>query len=497
MGTQIQVRRGTTAEHASFTGAAGELTANTTKKNSGSPRRGYRGRRRNDARRRLTMPPSSMNFPSITAGDATKIIRVNSGGTGYELDDRYFTETGGNLAKATGNITLTAGTLSAALLKSTDGYVELTARSGPPSSPVVGVTYLADGTGWDPLSLGVPHAVTYHSVGVGYVPAYTLLAEQADGSLALASGDIEITDGGIKFTERTAAPSTPKPGGVYCADGATWDPLSRSGTDPYLVFYDGAAYVSFAAASSLPSATSGDSGKVIGVSSAGLFELDTILEQSIKAVYGTVTLSNSEMQNPGATWATLFAGSAGHTYLVRVFASNVDTSNSQTVQIDDNSLGAGLQFELPPQSGPVVVGEFFVDGAEALRCYSDSTNVRVWSDVDTDPEGVTALSSITGAAILSYVATTPTIVHTGAYAAQQVRLFTCVKWGGTEEVCTAEWYQYAAALTLSVANPVLTLDMLPYYMFQSRISVSDTLKLAAAATASNQLWWGYAVKEVV
>jgi len=48
--------------------------------------------------------------------------------------------------------------------------------------------------------------------------------------------------GAFRMNPRSSAPSSPVTGGMYTADGTTWDPASKGGAVPYPVFYDGVSY---------------------------------------------------------------------------------------------------------------------------------------------------------------------------------------------------------------------------------------------------------------
>ena len=51
-----------------------------------------------------------------------------------------------------------------------------------------------------------------------------------------------LADGGLYSGYLDAPPDSPTAGAFYVADGATWDPASKSGAVPYPVFWDGASY---------------------------------------------------------------------------------------------------------------------------------------------------------------------------------------------------------------------------------------------------------------
>lgn len=51
-----------------------------------------------------------------------------------------------------------------------------------------------------------------------------------------------LADGGLYSGYLDTPPDSPTAGAFYVADGATWDPASKSGAVPYPVFYDGASY---------------------------------------------------------------------------------------------------------------------------------------------------------------------------------------------------------------------------------------------------------------
>jgi hypothetical protein len=69
-------------------------------------------------------------------------------------------------------------------------------------------------------------------------------------NLALASAitaDLDI-GGVMRLRPLTAAPASPVVGMIAVADNSSWDPITRAGTVPYPVFYNGTAWVALSAA---------------------------------------------------------------------------------------------------------------------------------------------------------------------------------------------------------------------------------------------------------
>lgn len=88
MATQLKLRRGTTAEHASFTGAEGEITLDTTKDTivvHDNYTAGGRPLLREDLN---NLANNSIDVGKISKGSATagQVLRVNAAGTGMALE---------------------------------------------------------------------------------------------------------------------------------------------------------------------------------------------------------------------------------------------------------------------------------------------------------------------------------------------------------------------------------------------------------------------------
>jgi len=52
-----------------------------------------------------------------------------------------------------------------------------------------------------------------------------------------------LTNGGLQLPVLTAAPGSPTTGAIYLADNANWDPLSKAGSAPYAVLWNGSAWI--------------------------------------------------------------------------------------------------------------------------------------------------------------------------------------------------------------------------------------------------------------
>jgi len=80
MSTQVQIRRGTTAEHSTFTGAEGELTVDTTLDtvvvHDGSTAGGNP----------LVTPSASQTLTNKTIGDLTETVHTITDGASVDLD---------------------------------------------------------------------------------------------------------------------------------------------------------------------------------------------------------------------------------------------------------------------------------------------------------------------------------------------------------------------------------------------------------------------------
>lgn len=64
----------------------------------------------------------------------------------------------------------------------------------------------------------------------------------------------------VVYPTRTSAPSTVMSGGLYCADGVTWDPLGLAGGVPYLVFWNGTRYMAITSTFSAQTTVNGSVG---------------------------------------------------------------------------------------------------------------------------------------------------------------------------------------------------------------------------------------------
>jgi hypothetical protein len=90
MATQLKIRRGTTAEHASFTGAEGEITLDTTKDTlvaHDNYTAGGRPMLREDLN---NLAASSININKLNAsGSAFEYLRMNAAGNALEFASTY------------------------------------------------------------------------------------------------------------------------------------------------------------------------------------------------------------------------------------------------------------------------------------------------------------------------------------------------------------------------------------------------------------------------
>jgi hypothetical protein len=89
MATQLKIRRGTTAEHASFTGAEGEITLDTTKDTlvaHDNYTAGGRPMLREDLN---NLANASIAVSKIQSGTAKYGLRTNLAGNAVEFFDRY------------------------------------------------------------------------------------------------------------------------------------------------------------------------------------------------------------------------------------------------------------------------------------------------------------------------------------------------------------------------------------------------------------------------
>lgn len=87
MATQLKIRRGTTAEHASFTGAEGEITLDTTKDTlvaHDNYTAGGRPMLREDLN---NLANASIAITKIQTGTANHVLRTNPAGTAIEFFD--------------------------------------------------------------------------------------------------------------------------------------------------------------------------------------------------------------------------------------------------------------------------------------------------------------------------------------------------------------------------------------------------------------------------
>lgn len=89
MATQLKIRRGTTAEHASFTGAEGEITLDTTKDTlvaHDNYTAGGRPMLREDLN---NLANGTIAITKIVPGTARYYLRTNAAGTAVEYDNAY------------------------------------------------------------------------------------------------------------------------------------------------------------------------------------------------------------------------------------------------------------------------------------------------------------------------------------------------------------------------------------------------------------------------
>lgn len=171
MATQLKIRRGTTAEHASFTGAEGEITLDTTKDTlvaHDNYTAGGRPMLREDLN---NLASASIAINKIQTGTAKYGLRTNLAGTAVEFFDRFTSTLLFSRTPTTGTHT---ATLSQSLLNFTWVTFQSNSWSNIYNIPVSVFS-----------SSGVQHMVdtydTNHSY-VTYTNATTILCESGTGN---------------------------------------------------------------------------------------------------------------------------------------------------------------------------------------------------------------------------------------------------------------------------------------------------------------------------
>lgn len=148
MATRVQFRRGTYLEHASFTGAAGEITVNTSNNtvhvHNGSTAGGFELAKKSDAPSISNTAPIS----AVTAAGAVTISHLNSGVTastygGASAIPIFTVNATGHITSAS-NVSVSAGiTLTDQTSTATTQYLMMTnASSGSQSTANVSTTKL-------------------------------------------------------------------------------------------------------------------------------------------------------------------------------------------------------------------------------------------------------------------------------------------------------------------------------------------------------------------
>lgn len=135
MGTQVQHRRGTTAQHASFTGAVGEVTVDTDKKtlivHDGSVAGGFVIERAKNAVLLVSAPTGD----AITTGDGKAYFRVPSALDGWKITavaaSLYTASTSGAVTVQIRNKTDVVDVLSVPITIDQDELDSLTAATPP------------------------------------------------------------------------------------------------------------------------------------------------------------------------------------------------------------------------------------------------------------------------------------------------------------------------------------------------------------------------------
>lgn len=165
MSKQIQRRRGSTAEHASFTGAAGELTVDTTKKTvvvhdgttaGGTP---------------LAKEAHSHAEGSDTAAGMLEVAtaaEIRNNGTANRAlvtDQVWSSASPVNLGNVTGNVTLTFSNFLNAKATQT-GNVTLNAVSGLKQGQTAVIEFFQDATGGRTISLNSSVFVTSGAISI-------------------------------------------------------------------------------------------------------------------------------------------------------------------------------------------------------------------------------------------------------------------------------------------------------------------------------------------
>ena len=152
---------------------------------------------------------------SLIAGSTT--VTISSSGPTIEVPENINT---------TGDLNLNANTTTLVISGSSD------AMTVPSTMDTATATT-------DLVLGGVNAQLTVNKSGGGFINLQT-----ANGTYSYEF----TTDGGISMPIRTTAPSSPTSGTIYMANNSAWDPLSRSGTAPYCVLWDGTQWTSISGA---------------------------------------------------------------------------------------------------------------------------------------------------------------------------------------------------------------------------------------------------------
>lgn len=165
MSTRVQRRRGTTVQHESFTGAAGELTVDTTKQTvvvhdgvtpGGTPL----------AKESHSHAEATDTAPGLLEVATDAEIRSNIAGNRALVTDRIWSAAGPvNLGSVTGSITLNFGNFLNAKATQT-GNVTLNAISGLKPGQTAVIEFFQDGTGGRTISLNSSAFLTAGSIGI-------------------------------------------------------------------------------------------------------------------------------------------------------------------------------------------------------------------------------------------------------------------------------------------------------------------------------------------
>ncbi|WP_187967838.1 hypothetical protein [Aquibium microcysteis] len=165
MSTQVQRRRGTTVQHESFTGAAGELTIDTTKQTvvvhngvtpGGTPL----------AKESHTHAEGTDTAPGMLEVATDAEIRSNAVANRALVTDKIWSAASPvNLGSVTGSITLNFGNFLNARATQT-GNVTLNAVSGLKPGQTAVIEFFQDGTGGRTISLNSSVFLTAGSISI-------------------------------------------------------------------------------------------------------------------------------------------------------------------------------------------------------------------------------------------------------------------------------------------------------------------------------------------